>query len=121
MQQLLLHYKGYDQVVLITDSTIHNNPNPEWLAHVKDLNFDPRGGIAGSKMTMDMACRNIMTHTACGITKAFIMASRNPARVIGLDDKIGTITKGKNADLVIVDDKFNVQKVILGGKLCKFD
>lgn len=121
MQQLLLHYKGYDKVVLITNSTVHNNPNPERLAHVKDLNFDPRGEIVGSKMTMDQACRNIMAHTSCGIAKAFIMASRNPARVIGLDDKIGTITVGKTADLVIVDDKFNVEKVILGGKLCNFD
>ena len=49
------------------------------------------------------------------------MASRNPARVIGLDDQIGTIAVGKTADLVIVDDKFNVDKVILGGNLCCFD
>ncbi len=119
MQQLLLHYKGYDKVVLITDSTIHNNPNPDHLSHVKDLNFDPHGGIAGSKMTMDQACRNIMTHTSCGIVKAFLMASRNPARVIGLDNEIGTISIGKTADLVIVDDKFNIDKVILGGEVVK--
>ena len=81
----------------------------------------PKGGIAGSKMTMDQACRNIMAHTNCGIAKAFIMASRNPARVIGLDDKIGTITVGKIADLVIVDDKFNVDKVILGGEVQHFE
>jgi N-acetylglucosamine-6-phosphate deacetylase len=121
IQQLMLHYKGYDKVVLITDSTIHNNPNPEWLSHVRDLNFDLKGGIAGSKMTMDQACRNITTHTNCGIAKAFIMASRNPARVIGLDDEIGTITVGKIADLVIVDDKFNVDKAILGGEVQHFE
>ena len=121
MQQLMLHYKGYDKVVLITDSTIHNNPNPEWLSHVDDLNFDPRGGIAGSKMTMDQACRNIMAHTSCGIAKAFIMAARNPARVIGLDNEIGTITVGKIADLIIVDDKFNIDKVILGGEVQSFE
>jgi N-acetylglucosamine-6-phosphate deacetylase len=47
------------------------------------------------------------------------MASRNPARVIGLDNEIGTIAKGKTADLVIVDDKFNIDKVILGGEIVK--
>lgn len=121
MQQLILHYKGYDKVVLVSDSTIHNNPTPERLAHVKDLNFDPNGGIAGSKMTMELACRNIMTHTRAGITEAFLMASRNPARVIGMDNEIGTIAIGKTADLIIVDDKFNIDKVILGGKVQRFE
>ena len=121
MQQLMLHYKGYNKMVLVTDSTIHNNPTPERFSHVKDLNFDPHGGIAGSKMTMDIACRNIMTHTRAGITEAFLMASRNPARVIGLDNEIGTIAIGKTADLVIVDDKFNVDTVILGGEVQTFD
>ena len=58
-----------------------------------------------------------MTHTNCGIAQAFLMASRNPARVIGLEDEIGTIEAGKLANLVFVDDMFNVQKVILGGKV----
>ncbi len=120
MQQLLLHCKGVDKVVLVTDSTIHNNPTPPEFAHVPDLNFDPTGDIAGSKMTMDMACKNIMANTSCGITQAFRMASLNPARVIGLDDKIGSIEVGKNADLVFVDDKFNVKKVMQEGKICKF-
>ena len=66
---------------------------------------------------MNVACRNIMTHTNCGIAQAFLMASRNPARVIGLDDEIGTIEAGKRADLVFVDDMFNVKKVMLGGKV----
>lgn len=120
MQQLLLHNKGVEKVILITDSTIHNNPVPENLRHIQDLNFDPTGGIAGSKLTMDSACRNIMTHTNCGIAQAFMMASLNPARVLGMDDEIGSIETGKKADLVFVDDKFNVKKVMLEGELCDF-
>ena len=121
MQQLLLHTKGVNRTVLVTDSTVHNNPVPEKYAHVKDLNFDPRGGLAGSKLTLDMASRNIMTHTNCGIAQAFLMASTNPARVVGLDDEIGSIEKGKIADLVFVDDRFNVEKVMLAGCVCKFE
>jgi len=117
LQQLLLHNKGVRRTVLITDSTTHNNPNPEVFAHVTDLNFDPRGGLSGSKMTMDQACHNIMTHTNCGIAQAFLMASSNPARVIGLDHEIGTIEPGKRADLVFVDDKFHVKQVLLNGEL----
>lgn len=117
MQQLLIHTKGIDKVVLVTDSTIHNNVPPEHLSHVSDLNFDPQGGIAGSKMTMDQACRNIMQSTNCGIAQAFLMASTNPAKAIGMDDEIGSIDFDKNADLVFVDDRFNVQKVMLEGEI----
>ena len=119
MQQLLLHTKGLNRVVLITDSTVYNNPVPEQYAHITDLNFDHNGGIAGSKLTMDQACRNIMRHTNCGIAQAFLMASTNPARAVGLED-VGSIAKGKIADLVFVDDKFNVKKVMLAGKFCRF-
>lgn len=119
IQRLVLHCKGIDKVILITDSTNLNGENPEGLKHVKDLNFDERGNLAGSKLTMDAACRNIMTHTNCGIAQAFIMASRNPARVIGMDDEIGTIAVGKKANLVMVDHRFNVKSVILNGKTWK--
>lgn len=120
IQQLLLHNKGVDHTILITDSTVYYDPTPPELAHVTDLNFDARGGIAGSKMTMDQACRNIMTHTNCGIAQAFLMASRNPARAVGLNHEIGTIEPGKRADLVFVDDKFHVQQVMHGGQMCEF-
>ncbi len=117
MQRLLIHAKGVHHVILITDSTVRSNPNPPELAHVTDLNFDDRGGISGSKMTMEQACRNVMTHTACGIAEAFRMAAGNPARAVGLDDEIGSIEVGKRADLVFCDDVFNVKHVMLGGDL----
>lgn len=117
MQQFLLHNKGIERVVLITDSTTHANPNPDNLKHINDLNFDPKGGLAGSKMTMEHACRNIMTNTNCGIAQAFYMAATTPAQVIGMDDEIGSIDVGKKADLVFVDDKFNIQKVMLEGEI----
>ncbi len=121
MQQLLLHNKGLHRVILITDSTVYRNPNPEKFAGVTDLNFDAWGGIAGSKLTMDRACKNIMSHTNCGIAQAFIMASTNPAKAIGLYDELGSIEKGKIADLVFVNDVFDVKTVMLNGEICKFD
>ncbi len=121
MQELLLHVKGLHRVILITDSTTHNNPVPEKYASATDLNFDERGGLAGSKLTMNMACRNIMTHTNTGIAQAFVMASTNPSKVIGLYDEIGSIEVGKRADLVFVDDVFNVFGVMLGGDYQSFN
>ena len=120
MQQLLLHTKGVHRVVLVTDGTVHDDPIPEQYAHIKDLNFNLNGELSGSKLTMDQACRNIMANTNCGIAQAFIMASTNPSKVIGLDSEIGSIEVGKIADLVFVDDKFHVDKVMLKGELCVF-
>lgn len=120
LQRYVLKAKSVDRVILITDSTYYETEPPEHLRHVTDLSFDEHGGLAGSRMTMDKACRNIMKHTSCGIAEAFLMASTNPARLIGLDGEIGSIDVGKIADLIIVDDKFNVDTVILGGEICKF-
>lgn len=114
---LIVRTKGVDKVILITDSFVSDLPAPEKLKHITDLIFDENCWLSGSKLTMNVACRNIMAHTNCGIAQAFLMASRNPARAIGLDDEIGTIEPGKLANLVFVDDVFNVKNVMLGGKL----
>lgn len=118
-QRLILKAKGVDRVVLISDSVVSDEKSPDDLAHVKDLVFDSNGWLGGSKLTMDAACRNIMHHTNCGIAQAFLMASRNPAKVLGMYDDIGTIEEGKRANLVFVDDAFNVQKVMLNGRFVK--
>ena len=115
--RMIVKIKGIDKIVLITDSFVSDNQAPEGLKHITDLVFDSNGGLNGSRLTMNVACRNMMTHTNCGIAQAFLMASRNPARVIGMDDEIGTIEVGKRADLVLVDDMFRVGTVILGGKI----
>ena len=47
------------------------------------------------------------------------MASLNPARVLGMQNERGSIERGKIADLVFVDDRFNVKNVMLGGRVCK--
>ena len=114
--RLILQNKGIDKVVLITDSFVSDEETPEELAHITDLQFDSNKGLCGSKLTMDVACRNLMTHTNCGIAQAFLMASTNPAKVIGMDGDIGTIAVGKKANLVLVDDTFRVDTVFLGGK-----
>lgn len=117
--RMIVKVKGLEKVVLITDSFVSDCESPDCFKHITDLVFDSVGGINGSKLTMDVACRNIMTHTNCGIAQAFLLASRNPARVAGLESEVGTIEIGKRANLVFVDDMFNVDTVILDGKICQ--
>ena len=116
LQKIILKVKGMDRVILITDSNAVDRPAPAGLEQYEDLSFDPMGRLAGSKLTMDKACRNIMTHTGIGIREAFLLAARNPARVLGMADEIGTVAPGKKANLVFVDDHFTVEEIMLEGE-----
>lgn len=115
MLRMIYANKGIERMILISDSFVSYEDSPKDLRHITDLVFDANGLLSGSKLTMDVACQNLMRHTSCGICQAFLMASRNPARVIGMDDEIGTIEAGKKANLVFVDDMFNVKNVMLEG------
>lgn len=116
LQRLILKVKGTEKVVLITDSNVADYKAPPGLEQYPDLCFDPFSRLSGSRLTMDRACRNIMAHTGTGIAEAFLMASRNPARAIGMGDMVGTVTPGKKANLVFVDEIFSVNKVMLEGE-----
>ena len=122
MQRLVRRIKGDDKIILISDQTAYNTPNPPGLEHVTDLNFTPmeNGGIdiSGSKLTLNVACRNYMKHTGASIVDAFKVGSYNPAKAVGLTDR-GEIRVGLRADLIIVDIKMNVSTVILAGEIVK--
>ena len=122
MQRLVRKIKGDDKIILISDQTIHEPMLIPGLEHVTDLNFTYRasGGIdiSGSKLTLNVACRNYMKHTGASIVDAFKVASYNPAKAVGLTDR-GEIREGLRADLVFVDIKMHVKTVILGGKVVR--
>ncbi len=119
LQRLIIKIKGWDKLILISDSFVSDYAPQKGLEHVTDVCFDENGDLSGSKLTMNVACRNLIKHTGCSMVQAFWAASRNPARVLGLEDEIGTIEKGKKANLVFVDCDFNVEKVMLNGKFIK--
>ena len=60
-----------------------------------------------------------MAATNCGIAQAFLMAATNPAKMVGMYDEIGSIAPGKAADLVFVTDRFQVQRVLVAGKVVR--
>ena len=119
---LMAKLKG-DHLVLITDSIE--------VAHLPDGTYDqagetvvvngircqfPDGTIAGSCLTMDRAVRNFREHTGLPLWQVVSMASLNPARAIGVDDRKGSLEAGKDADVVIADRDFNVRTTLVRGK-----
>lgn len=115
MLRLVRRIKGDDRIMLISDSCVFDGPVPDGYDGVTDINFDWEGEIAGSKLTLDVACRNMMKHTGASLVDVFNFASYNPAICYGMRDR-GEIAVGKRADLVVVDHKMNVKKVLLKGE-----
>ena len=115
-QRLIRRIKGDDRIILISDQCVFDGPIPpgDLYDGAFDILFDFAGEIAGSKLTLDQACRNFMKHTGASLVDLFKFASTNPAKAVGFGDR-GEIRKGLKADLIIVDHKMNVQKVIVDG------
>ena len=116
MQRLVRKTKGRDRLILISDAFVADGSPIPGCEEAFDINFDRSGEIAGSKMTLDIACQNIMIHTGCSVCDAFHYASYNPSRAAGMTD-VGEIRKGNKADLILVDGSFTVKKVILKGEI----
>ena len=118
MQRLIRKIKGEDRLILISDACVFDGPVPEGYDGVTDLCFDFEGEIAGSKLTLEVACRNMMKHTGASIVDVFRYASYNPSKAVGFNDR-GEIREGLRADLVICDHQMNIKSVILKGELLK--
>ncbi len=117
----VIRAKGYEKCILITDSYPktgdYKNAEDKGVKWGPDLNYDPNGMLAGSHLTLDGACRNVMSYTPYGMCQVVRMASLNPAKLVGIDKDYGSIKEGKVADVILVDNAFNVKKVFLEGDL----
>ncbi len=120
MIKMLMKVKGPERVILITDcmpkSGDFKNNEAEGILYGPDLNYDYEGHLAGSHLTLDNACRNLMTHTGYGLCHAIRCATLNPAKLLGIDDKVGSIETGKVANLILIDSMVNVKAVYLHGE-----
>lgn len=127
MIKMVIRIKGVEKIILITDSMPadrnpatgepYENDRAHGILYGPDLNYDCEGRLAGSHLTMDRACRNVMQHSGYGLCHAIRFASLNPAKLLGMDDRIGSIAAGKQANLILVDDTMEVHRVFLNGKL----
>jgi N-acetylglucosamine-6-phosphate deacetylase len=71
--------------------------------------------IAGSTLTMDAALRNAVEFLRVPVEEAVLMSSTNPARLLGLDQRKGTIAPGLDADLVVLSERLTVEATMIAG------
>ena len=118
MQRLIRKIKGEDRLILISDCSWDDGPQPPGYEGVTDIAFDTAGEISGFQGSVSVACRNMMVHTGASIVDVFRYASYNPAKAVGFTDR-GELRKGLRADLVICDHRMNIKSVILKGEFQK--
>ena len=74
--------------------------------------------LAGATITLMDGVRNVI-NWGHSVEDALTMATLTPAENLGVAESIGSIARGKTADIVIIDENLSVQTVILRGKLLK--
>lgn len=75
------------------------------------------GTVAGSVLHLNQGVWNVYTNSSIPLNECVNGASLNPATVLGIEKNKGSIEIGKDADIVITDGRFNVQKTIIGGEI----
>ena len=125
---LLLKIKGVERICLVTDSmrAAGMPEGPSILGGLADgqecivengvAKLLDRSGFAGSVCTADRLVRTMITIGGCSLEQAVQMASSNPARVMGVADRKGSLEVGKDADIVIFDDNVDVFTTIVTGR-----
>lgn len=124
-QLLVYKAKGRDGIILVTDSVracLNGEGESELggqpvFVHAGEARLAD-GTLAGSVVPMNLAVLNFMVNTGAPLPDAVAMASLNPAAALGMADRLGSLEKGKQADMVVLDgEDFRVKKTIVGGKL----
>lgn len=75
------------------------------------------GTIAGSVLKLNNAIKNVKNNTNIPLYKIVNGASLSPAKVIGVNKTKGSLEVGKDADIIIVDEDFDVLSTYIGGNL----
>jgi N-acetylglucosamine-6-phosphate deacetylase len=115
--RLLLQAKGAGHVILVSDG-ISATGMPDGKYQLGNFEVTVTGGIcrnaegklAGSTLTLDRALRNIVA-LGSSLCDAVRMLTLNPATLLGLEFKKGSLRAGADADIVLLDDSLHIAGV----------
>lgn len=122
--KILVRAKGVAGVVLVTDSSpLAGLPDGKYQIRTQEIRVQEgvirtaAGRLAGSALSMDRAVKNVLEDADLSLAQAIQMATYNPARSISLEASKGSLTPGKDADLVVLDENLKVYLTIVSGRI----
>ncbi len=127
--KLIYKIKGPSRIALVTDA-MRGAGMPEGESILGDkidgtkvliedgvAKLLDRTAFAGSIATADRLIRTMIQQADVPLADAIQMITATPARVMGIDNKKGSIVIGKDADFVIFDENIEVSHTIINGKV----
>ncbi|MCQ2222554.1 MAG: N-acetylglucosamine-6-phosphate deacetylase [Bacteroidaceae bacterium] len=115
--------KGVERMALITDALAvaacegGNAFDPRVVIEDGVCKLSDRSALAGSIATTDRLIRTAVQMAEIPLEDAVRMCSETPARIMGVDGRKGTLQHGKDADIVILDEKLTVRCVWQMGQI----
>ncbi|MFJ9147068.1 N-acetylglucosamine-6-phosphate deacetylase [Streptomyces sp. NPDC102270] len=122
--QLAFHHAGAQRVAFITDAMdAAGFGDGRYMLGPLEVEVSEGvarlvegGSIAGSTLTLDRAFKRAVTIDRLPVEDVVAAISANPARLLGMDDRIGSLEPGKDADLVLLDHHFDLKGVMRRGE-----
>lgn len=123
--------KPRNKTVVVTDSLVGTGMPEQTILTYEDghkvyvedgvlrmLSDDPasNGNLTGSAVTLNMALRRLKEYAELSTSRAVEWVSLNPATTVGIEKETGSIKVGKHADIVIMDEEFEVFLTLVKGK-----
>lgn len=127
--KLIYKIKGTQRTALITDAmrAAGMPPGESTLGSMKNgtkvivedgvAKMPDRNSFAGSVATFDRLVRNMIKMAEVPLIEAIRMATETPARIMGINNKKGMLTIGRDADIVIFDENIHIAATIINGKI----
>jgi N-acetylglucosamine-6-phosphate deacetylase len=122
--KMILRCKGPGKICLITDCMMAGGLSDgeyvlgELKVTVKDsVCRISNGSLAGSTLRLIDGVKNFIKFTGVDPLDSVHCASLVPARILGLDDKMGSIREGKIASFSIVDDDYDIMLTVVEGRV----
>ncbi|OOF36969.1 N-acetylglucosamine-6-phosphate deacetylase [Rodentibacter heidelbergensis] len=114
-----------DKLCIVTDSIAAAGAGPELetftfegkTIYVREGRcYDANGTIAGASITMMESIKNAVEYVEIPLAEAIRMSNLYPARAIGVDDRLGSVEKGKVANLAVFTSNYEVIGTVLNGE-----